>query len=60
MPARFLSSFERSRVEQELFLLGVVREIAVRRALLQVLEPLDLLLDRLEVRQRAASQRSVT
>src|SRR5436190_7156282 len=41
-------------IEQQLLLLGVVREVAIRRTLLQVLEPLDLLLDRLEVRKRAA------
>src|SRR6266852_935816 len=41
-------------VEQQLLLLGVICEVAVRRALLQVLQALDLLLDRLEVRQRPA------
>src|SRR5256712_6046697 len=41
-------------VEQQLLLLGVVFELALGDALLQLLEPLDLLLDGLEVGQRAA------
>src|ERR1051325_9270242 len=41
-------------VEQQLLFLGVVLELAFRGALLQLLQPLDLLLDRLEVRERPA------
>src|SRR5512144_2785740 len=41
-------------VQQQLFLLRVVLELPFRRSLLQVLQPLDLLLDRLEVGERSA------
>ena len=45
-------------VEQQLLLLGVIREVAVRRALLQVLQPLDLALGPLGVGRevRAAAE----
>src|SRR6266498_2403808 len=39
-------------VEEQLLLLRVALELTLRGALLQVLQPLDLLLDRLEVRER--------
>src|SRR5256885_17003425 len=38
--------------EQQLLLLGVMLELAFADPLLQILQPLDLLLDRLEVRER--------
>src|SRR5437667_179452 len=39
-------------VEQQLLFLGVVLELTLADPLLQILQPLDLLLDRLEVRER--------
>src|SRR2546427_6676780 len=53
-PREFFVGLPPLAAEQQLFFLGVIREVAVRRALLQVLQPLDLLLDRLEIRQRPA------
>src|SRR5881397_85444 len=41
-------------VEQQLLLLGVILELALGGALLQLLQPLDLLLDGLKVGERAA------
>ena len=54
MPSRFRLSFTRSRSKQQLFLLGVVLEVALRRSLLQLAQPADLLLQGLEVGEHAA------
>src|SRR2546426_7721751 len=53
-PRQVLLQLDALALEQQLLLLGVVLELAFGGALLQLLQPLDLLLDGLEVGQRAA------